>query len=606
MIGQRPPLPVRADLPAGFKMRRFLSLHLPAILLFFLLSLQVTWPLWVDPNRRLMPGDPELNSYLLNHVQRALLHDIGNFYQTTKYWPLPDTLTYGEMLLTPALLALPARWLGAGPVGVHNFSLLSGFFLSALAAYALGWHFFRERAAATAVGLAYGFAAYRIGQSGHLQLVHGAFLPLMVLGFEWSQRGGRRRQGCLLLGVSALAQWLSSWYWAVFSFWFMAPYMVGRWLLERRRLDRGRLLGPLAALALAGGVVLALAWPYFEQRRLNTFIRPAELVATFAAQPADFIRPPVRNLVWGWAARGDDGVGVALERSLFPGLLASLALIVALGHGLRRAGRRPRRGFPLGLWLAITLLLMSFCFGSALAHYRLASLLPGSDQMRVPARWMLPALLGLAVLMGWVYRRWFGAGRTLTWRRAGWAALGLLVVESLARPIGWQEVFGRPGAFEQWLEAQTYPSPTLILPPDLQLLTLSMAHHTQPLVNGANGYFPYYHMSRMEQLTRFPDVDVTRALRLMRVRFVAIQLAAGRGTEADQELRLGQAIRNRPEDFAGIIRLGRWMIVELAPPPPELPLMIPKLGGVPGIGTEVLREIDPATAAAVEVFLSGG
>jgi hypothetical protein len=614
--------------------------HLPVVLAFGLLTAWVTYPLWLHPATCLpVGGDASLNAYILAWGQYALLHRIGDFFGANYFWPNDAPLAYGELMLTQAVLALPARLATTAPAALFNVAFVEGIFFSALAAYALGWHYFRSRGAAWVVGMIYGFAACRLARTNHIQLTHGEGLPLMFLGLEWimgaSGAGGgergdrddrrRRRQGQWLLCGAALAQWLASWYWTIFSFWAFVPFAAARLWMERRRgQNLRRALAVAAPLALAGCLAAPWALPYLDLRRRFLLTRPEIVTLDYSARLGDWLLPSANSLLWGWAWRSPTLTGVDAERYLFPGLLAAaipaLALATWAWDRRRRTGRQanaasaqpasPSPAFSPILWLGLTALLASFCFGPRVTldlpggghvglptlYALLGKVIPMNDQIRVPARWILPAMLGPAMLGGWLWRRWRGTGAGLSrGRRAlGWTVAAALVAESLTRPIPVTTVPNRPSALAVWLEARPWPSPTLLLPDNDPLAMFKAAFHRQPLVNGSNGYFPPLYRVRMDELARFPAADVLDALVAMHVRYVAIDaraMAAPGPNEApdgvpgvDWVKTLARARASQPDVIRGYFRLddpgsgAAWWIVELPAPPLDRAPTIPDIG----------------------------
>lgn len=557
--------------------------HLPALTLFLALTLWLLYPLWLHPASRIEGAvDPLLNVWILAWDHYALFHQAGEFFQANLFWPHADSLAYGEHMLTQAVLLLPLRLLTQNAVLLYNLSLAQGYFFSALGAYLLALYYFRSRPAAMVAGLAYGFAAYRLVQSGHLQLVHGEFLPLMVLGFERVLGGGDRRWGWLL-GLAALGQWLTSWYWAVFSFWCLAPYFAGRLWAQRAGLSPRRMLAVVGPLLLAGACVLPVARPYMRLKADHYLFRPQEAFANLSALPGDYLVPAERSLLYGWAWLGDPLTFSRSERALFPGLFLSLGLLAALGLALRgRRGPLPADetsapAFPLGLWLGITLLLLLFTFGSEavwagpggarravpLPYGLIRYCFPMADQMRVPARWMLPALLGLALLAAEVWRRLFARRRALA--LAFW---GLLLAESLATPSPFVPLRAAvPPAFG-WLNEQPNPSPVLILPAEHELVMQEAIWLRQPLANGYNGYFPPGQRTLLRRLdAAFPDPAALADLRGLGIRFVVLNTEqAARGNEGWTAGRVRQVQGRLATQGLAVRTLGAYAILDLGPP----------------------------------------
>lgn len=547
--------------------------------LFAALALWAGWPLWGAAARAESTADPLLNAWILAWDHYAVFHRPFLFFHSDMFWPHPFTLAFGEHLVSEALLAFPFRLFTSHPAAIHNLSLMQGYFFCAAAAYALGLHVFRRILPATLCGLAYGFASYRIRQSLHLQLVHGEFLPLMVLGFERLLAGGRRRDWWLLCLASA-GQWLASWYWAVFSFWCVAPYVAVRLWSRRRHLVPRRLVQVCSAFLVAGAFALPVAYPYLMLKTHNVMYRPSNLGESYQAHLSDFLIPPPRNpLFGGVSSLAARRAALGVERAVYPGLFVGFGAAAALAL----AWRRRRSRFPLRLWLAVALLLIAMAFGDSAVvtfcggDYELV--LPGSllrwfpmaGQMRVPARWILPALLPLTLLAvhAWTRlarSRWRGA-RVL----AGAACL-LLLAESAPRPSPWVAVPAvRPAALK-WLNRQPYPSPVMILPALHGHLLLEAAWLRQPILNGSNGYFPPNQASILTGIDKlFPVPGVIGWLRALGIRFVLLNRASaplhltGDPSADWPPSRFEKAIQALPAD-AKVMALGDYTIVDLGPP----------------------------------------
>jgi len=575
--------------PAGRSRPRAAWRHAAVVLLLAVLALWDVYPLWLDPTGRVEdPGDPLLNGWILKWDLRALFHDPLHFFDANVFWPNPAALAFGEHLITETALLLPFAWLTDHAAALHTISLLEAYFLSAVGAYLLGLHYFRRVGPATVCALAYGFALYRLNQRTHLQLIHGEFLPLIVLAFEKTLQGGRRRWA-LALGAACLGQWLTSWYWTVFSLGCAGPYMAVRlWQARRglacppkrqRRRAARRLALVVAPIVLAAACAAAVAVPYWRLARVG--LLPPRAPATgamFAARPADFAVAPRRSLVYGGLARGEP-----LERALFPGLalLAGFVFTLADLAIARRRGRAEAGPFPRGLWLAISILLLSFTFGDSAIlptasrpiavplPLALLSWIPGADQMRAPARWMLPALLGLALLTADGWGRLAGSKRAAARRGAG-LCMAWLILECLARPAARVAVPARIPPALQYLNEQPGPSPILLLPTFYYRMMNEASWLRQPIMNGYNGYMPPGHMAALGRLAdAFPDAWAVDRLRQLGVRFVVVNLDEAAGPpraaggeaisswDATRLARLPQGLAARTLGNYVVIDLGR-------------------------------------------------
>jgi hypothetical protein len=232
-----------------------------------------------------------------------------------------------------------------------------------------------------------------------------------------------------------------------------------------------------------------------------------------AARPADFFRPADRSLAHGWWALPPH----TSERRLFPGFVVFAGVLAAIRLAAVRKPQDSVSLFQPRLWLVVTALSILPCFVSGAG-------VPILDQMRVPARWMLPALLGLAVLTGWSWTRIFSPRHVPALRAARMIAFGFLLLESLTLPMRPPGVPSQPDDVFVWLSEQPF-APILewpLAPPDDNSSLLHATWHRQPFVNGSNGYFPPGFARTMAELEDFPSPASLERLRTMRVRYVVI------------------------------------------------------------------------------------
>lgn len=567
--------------------------HIFPTLLFFALAVGVTFPLWLDLNGKIQSlGDPLLNSYILAWGHYALTHQIADFFQANIFWPNADALAYGEHLIAQTLMTIPLRPFVSDAVALHNVSLFQAYFFCALSAYALGHFYFRSMSAATIAGLAYGFALYRFAQSGHIQLVHGEFLPLMILGFEKWMRSNNRLW-LWLLGAAALMQWLVSWYWTVFTFWVFVPYGVVRLWHMRRLVTGSKIAGLLVAFAVAIAVVIPIARPTMGLKTKNAIARPEAVADSYSAEPLSFLTPTSRAVIDRFYRL--PGSPESEELTLFPGFLPTLAFLVCLLLALLPKRRRPewraseevgaeegRREvlFPLRVWVGLTLMLLVFCMGTqldaaknfvngqdvALPYAMVAKFFPFAEGIRVSARWMLPASLGLALLLAYLWNRWFGGEPTIG--RAAMVSFlwAFAISECITMPVATVEIESERDAVFEFLAEQDFPSPVLEFPiadRDSNLAMLHATWHWQPMVNGSNGFYPPNQVGRMKVLAGFPGEDAVELLEELRVRYVVVDLDSEK-LGPDAEVWMREAAQQLPDNTTfEQIEGSRYWLIEL-------------------------------------------
>jgi hypothetical protein len=348
-------------------------------------------------------------------------------------------------------------------------------------------------------------------------------------------------------------------------------------------------MGAVAALIIAAGFTLPAAIPYLDLSRRNALVRPEVAFEGHSARLFDFLAPFDRSLVYGTI--NEELAPVVGERTLFPGAI-TFFLVIMSGFlwWKTRAERRAAASdgsrepdFAWGLWILIGAVTIVFCFGPEarvgdggtsipLPYALFQKLAPFADQMRVPARWMLPALLPASLLaaatMHAITRGDPRAARFLTV-----LIVGGLVMESVGRPIATVEIATSPRAVDVWLAERTYPSPALELPlrpADDNTPMLDATRHGQPIVNGTNGYFPPDYRAWMRAASELPSAEAWRTLRqyqhdpAIAIRYIIFDLGASADASGEwNEERVEETIARIGEAFAARRDFGEIVVLEL-------------------------------------------
>ena len=404
------------------------------------------YPYWAAATRALRAGRlPLWNPHLFMGVPFLANSQAGVLYPPN--WPL--------WLLVPAQRAV-------------HLTVVAHLCLGALSTYLFGRASLRlGRLPAWAAGATYALGGYLVAQVEHVNQVQGlAWLPLALLLVERT----------LVLAPEGRRRWPAAWIWlsgvvglifltghaqmgfisllgaAAFAL-ALAVWRGGRGARWRPAL--GRVL--LVALALALGVMLAAVQlvPTWELSRLS--IRagglPFKERVSFSLSPLYL----ARALLPGFAAPVRPA---HMEHVAYVGIAGlALATIALSGHGAPATGGGD--GLPLArsaqasiLW-AIVLLAALGLFLS-LGQYNpfyllLARFVPGFAHFRVPARWLVLTVLGMAMLVGWGVERMWHYRASTSWRMlaglvlglvclAGWAFVGPRIGEGLDTP--WLTVAG--------------------------------------------------------------------------------------------------------------------------------------------------------------------
>ncbi len=382
-------------------------------------------------------GDPFFTLYVLEWGADAWRRGLVGFWDAPFFYPAQGVIALSDHGLLLSLLRLGLKLLGAGAPLAHNLLFVASFPLTALAVYLLLRRATRApRWSCVALALAVAFAPWRWGQLVHLFMLWAPGPPLAVWAFD--RLLARPKAARALVFVAAYAgALLAGCYLAYLVHFALLAVLLVRGSRRRERWKLARHWRPLLlAAAAAGGLALAVFWPYIQVRSaLEERRRPQEIRA-FEPSAADWISPTGLNLYSNLAPKpGGHG-----ERDLFPGLLLSLAALVGLV-----AWRGRLRGVATPTLLARALLATAALFvllTNAEFYLFLARFLPGLDGMRVPTRGQLFVLIGLAVLAahGLVF-----VGRLLAVRGAlrplPYLVAALLLPDLVVRPLAPETFF---------------------------------------------------------------------------------------------------------------------------------------------------------------------
>lgn len=302
-------LPVALVLAAGF---------------YLLLTVALTWPLALHFGDRVPNdlGDSLLNVFLMSwNARETPLTD--DWWNLPMFHPIPGVMAFSEHLLGLAIFTTPIIAATDNPLLAYNVAFFVSFPLCALGAHLLGYEITRRHDAALVVGVAYGFAAYRMSQLAHIQVLSAYWIPFALLGLHRFLRT-RRRRWAVLFAVSWLMQALACGYYL-----FYLSVLIGLWLLW---FAVGRIrwaaLGVLAAAW--GAAILALlpvALGYLRYQHAYGLRRWPDEIESFSADAASILKAPANLRLWGWMN--------AVERpesDLFPG--AAILVVIAAGAAL--------------------------------------------------------------------------------------------------------------------------------------------------------------------------------------------------------------------------------------------------------------------------------
>jgi len=495
-----------------------------AIAFFTLVAIANSFPLILHPGTSIgQHGDSYFSVWRLAWVAHQLRADPWHLFDSNIFHPNRDTLAYSDAMLLPGLVLAPFNWMGISPLVVYNLTLFAAFVASAVAAFLLVRELTGSTPAALVGGVIFAFSAHRLDHFDHLELQFAFWIPLAVL--YW-HRAVERDRGYLAVGLLAAGQILSSIYHGIFFAAWLAVATV-LWFV-RTPLRALRAVVLILWLPLVTLAVYSL--PYMESRA-EVGDRPMSDVVGYSAHPLDFLSAPANNVLYGWT----DELGTN-ERHLFPGIVATLLLVVGLWPPLDRT--RAVHAAALAFALLLTL-------GVNGPIYRLLYdwVLPFRG-LRVPARADILVLLGTSVLAGFGLRR---AMSVMTSQRmaamAAAASVTLASVECLARPT---LIPANPDASVWYAWLRTVPDAVVFEWPvtvpwrlydmrDVRYMYRSTLHW-RPMLNGYSGHYPESYVKLLYTMRDFPYTPALLDLRRRGATVLILHDVEGSRPSYDQAL----------------------------------------------------------------------
>ena len=468
---------------------------------YAVLAVALTLPLALHPGATVPAGGDTWVSYWnLWWVGHAVLerHADPNFCPLVHH-PYGASLHFHTLNLLPALVALPVT-ATLGLAWAYNLLVWAGFALAGLAADRLARSEIARLGAPDAVhgwagfvgGCAFGFSAYAFMHLlGHLHLVATFWIPcfaLLFLRIARDEDGASVPRTALVLAGTALTSWHYALYEILFAGLAVCWVAVVRSGVSRRVMARTLGLAALSAL-LVSPVLVPMLMLGPEAGRVPD---PRGDAARFSADLVGFVTPSSLHPVWGPRVRPFSerlaGAGNVVESTVYLGGAALLLAGVASVLGRRERG-------ALAWWWCVLLVFACLALGPALRvggedvgftlPGALLALLPFADIPRVPARFVVVAILAVSVLAA------CGAARLLErvaarWRvTVGLALVGLVVFDGLAVPFPTAPVHV-PAAYG-WLASRCGSSPAETAILELPIPDDPFAHRERMLYQTVHG-----------------------------------------------------------------------------------------------------------------------
>jgi len=481
----------------------------------------LTYPLSIHPGSVSLGADPDVHTFTwtLAWDVHAFVHQPLDIFDANIFYPYANTLAFSENLIGSAFFAAPVIWLTGNPVLAMNAVSLLSCVLCAVGAFVLARRLGLSAAAAVLCGLIFAFSPARFLRFQQIHLTTIQWIPFALASLHSYLEHGRRRDLWIATALFTL-QTLSSGHGAVYLLLAGGGYVVYRLALGTpiAAWTRVRDFGAVGLLLLLPSLLILP--PYVRVQREMGLQRSLE---NWETAPQSFLASPTvvhRRLM---AAISSVPINDRASAFLFPGylplVLAFAALVLFRGSPFRRYI------LFFGLLTLVTTLLSA---GPPIGLWPYVYYLPGFNFIRIPSRFFLLAMLGIAVLAAIGFDRLSARWRP-DHRTAAAVIVGMLLVAEFWTPLTMQPYQVELPAVDRWLDSQPKPFAIAEVPvrPLVRYHSTYMLHsmaHWQRTVHGHSSLLTPLHEQLYDELRTFPDEASITHLRSIGVNYIVVHV----------------------------------------------------------------------------------
>ena len=583
-------------------LQNFLVRECVVLVLLCVMTLVFLYPLSVNLSSMVPePSDPLLNVWRMHWAKHAILsgpRSMHRLFDANIFYPYRMTLAFSEHCLAEMALALPFLLAANSHLVGMNLTVVASFTLTAYAMYLLISDWSRNRTAGLVAGFLFAFSPFRFGHIHHLELLATQWMPLTLLSLHWlltdqtaarttgGPPKGRRPLALVLFILFFNLQALSSIHYTV-HLAIACVLLAGIYGLTGRIRWHWNLLTGLSVFAAITIIINLPIWRvYLRFSEVMGAERTPGEVRVYSAAISDYLTTIPHNLLYGWTFGHWQSAGHQYQ-PLMPVGVVGLVLATVCVIWLLCRSPRARAGRAMGI-LLIAIASVGFilslgtneeAFGPALAPV-LSHILPYGwlyeqvpifKGMRVPARYGVLVVIGLAGLAGWGFA-------VLQRGLAGWgnraiAAIVPVILIALAVAEYWSVPLAGPQfphgesvpAVYGWLGEAEDDAVVLELPQQGAsefVYEYFSTYHWRRLVNGGTGYTPPIVRQMRQWFKTFPDWRSIDVIQQLGVDYVVLHQSemAPKDWEAIQELLPGYLYA-----FDGMYQVGSAVVLHVAP-----------------------------------------
>lgn len=549
--------------------------HLQAGMLFFVLTIGMTFPLVTQLNTHVPPGQqatltvPYLNLWTLAWNHRWLSNPSLDYWNANSFYPHRKTIAYSEPQFATGLLTLPLVLFGGNTILTYNVALLVFFWAAAMTTYALCWwllgsleeHVRNQISTQTlssgrwlgsvTAGIFYGFHFYLFREIEVLQLLATFLLPLTLLGIhrffhqqKWSD--------ILLSSTGFIGAWYTCAYYGLFLTVFMPCFAIR--LGRRDLLCRKVLTKLIAILILLFISLMPLIHGMWAAKTTMGLDRPEFIVRNLSAIFNEYLKLPHHSWLYGSVLETIPGKSLFLGNILLS--LASLGIIFLFRSTSKKTNtvlKEPELQMhqygKFYVLMAILAFLLSlgkvlvpdpsmdlgiYQFLVWLSPYNLLyQFLPGFSSIRSPDRFYVFVVLFMTILAGYGLF-WISTHVHPRWRRILVPLLIIVaILEMWPRPLKLVKV---PSGIEElpriYAQVRKLPADSVLLElpthitgtkQELEIDARYMyfsTFHWHALANGYSGFAPQASIELMARVFTSTPENVFSCLKAFGVEYI--------------------------------------------------------------------------------------
>jgi hypothetical protein len=299
-----------------------------AAVFYLLLTLLLTYPLWLKPDRTVLAGyaDDELLMWALAWDAHAFLKQPLSIFDANIFYPQRRTLAYSENVIGSALLTAPVLWITGNPVLALNIVALLACALCGLGGYVLGRRLGLTAPSALVCGVIFAFSPARFFRTSQIHVATVQWIPFALASLHAYLDGGRKRDLRLAVAFFTL-QALTSGHGGVFLAVAIGLLLAYRFAIG----DAGALLRGVRDFGLTGALLLLPAvLIYIPYRLVQAEVGLRRGLGTWRSAPESFLASPTHLHMWLRPFLTDRDVLAEASAFLFVGYLPLLLALMAI------------------------------------------------------------------------------------------------------------------------------------------------------------------------------------------------------------------------------------------------------------------------------------